>query len=50
MLAVLNKYKLLFIIISFLLLAVLLWMFFFGQGKDKIPSRGVFVLEMQDRG
>ena len=45
MLAILNKYKILFIILSLVLLAVLLWLAVSALGRDKTPSRGVFVLE-----
>lgn len=44
MLAVLNKHKTLLIILSFILLASLIWLFIAGQGRDKDPTRGVFVL------
>ena len=46
MLAILNKYKILFIILlSLVILAVLLWLAVSALGQDKTPSRGVFVLE-----
>ena len=44
MLAVLNRYRVFFIILSLILLAILLWMVITGLDKDKVPSRGVFVL------
>lgn len=45
MLAVLNKYKIFLILVTLILLIVLAWLVIDGLGKNKTPSRGVFVLE-----
>jgi hypothetical protein len=45
MLAVLNRYKIFIIILMGVILAALLWMLISGLGKNKIPSRGVFVMQ-----
>ena len=45
MLAVLNRYRIFLVILTLILLVVLIWLFLAGQGKSKVPSRGVFVLE-----
>jgi hypothetical protein len=44
MLAVLNKYKIFLILITLILLIVLAWLIIDGQGRNKTPTRGVFVL------
>lgn len=44
MLAVLDRYKAFLIILSVIVLAILLWLFISAQDGDKLPSRGVFVL------
>lgn len=44
MLAVLDRYKAFLIILSVIVLAILLWLFIGAQDGDKLPSRGVFVL------
>jgi hypothetical protein len=44
LLAILNRYKAVFIILTLLLLALLIWMIIIGADNDKIPSRGVFVI------
>lgn len=45
MLAVLNRYKLLFALLLLFLVAALIWLLITLQGGNKIPSKGVFVLE-----
>ncbi len=44
MLAVLNRYKLFFIILTLIALAILIMLFITSQNSEKIPSRGVFVM------
>lgn len=48
MLAVLDRYKAFLIILSVIALTILLWLFISAQDKDKVPSRGVFVLHQID--
>ncbi|NLK86334.1 MAG: hypothetical protein GX279_02440 [Clostridiaceae bacterium] len=47
MLAVINRYKVFFIIIALIVLAVLSWLLLSTRGSSKIPSKGVFVLRCQ---
>ncbi|MGI6668937.1 MAG: hypothetical protein ACOX4M_05830 [Acetivibrionales bacterium] len=45
LLAILSRYKAVFIILFLLVLAVaLIWMIFTVPDKDRIPSKGVFVI------
>ncbi len=43
MLAVINRYKVFFIILAFIALAALVWLLLSTQGNSKVPSKGVFV-------
>ena len=45
MFAVLNRYryKVFLVILALFLLIMLLWLHITGQGKEKAPSKGVFV-------
>lgn len=44
MLAILNRYKAVLIILSLVMIALLIWMLVIGTDRDKIPLRGVFVI------
>jgi lipopolysaccharide export system protein LptC len=44
MLAVLNRHKVVFIIMALIILALLAWLLIGSQESDTTPSRGVFVL------
>lgn len=41
---VVRKYRLIFILLSVIILASLAWVFFSKLEAEKIPTRGVFVL------
>ena len=45
MLAVINRYRALFILLMLAVLAALLWLFISMMGDSKVPSKGVFVLD-----
>jgi hypothetical protein len=45
MIAVIQRYKLLIIILSFIVFVLLLWLFVTRLNVNKIPSRGVFVIQ-----
>jgi high-affinity Fe2+/Pb2+ permease len=45
MLAVINRYKVFFIILAFIALAILVWLLLSARSDSRIPSKGVFVLE-----
>lgn len=47
MLAVLNRYKVILILLSIVLFILILWLFIAGAGKNKKPVRGVFVIEQR---
>lgn len=45
MLAVINRHKVIFIIMTIIIMVLLAWLFMGNQQTDDIPSRGVFVLD-----
>ncbi len=45
MLAILNRYKALLVVFVLIALAALIWLFVSGQSNNKVPSKGVFVME-----
>ena len=45
MLAVLSRYKLIFIIMALIILILMTWLFIRNQESEKAPSRVVFVLK-----
>ncbi|NLV36123.1 MAG: hypothetical protein GXY17_05545 [Clostridiaceae bacterium] len=45
MLAVINRHKVIFIIMTIIIMVLLAWLFMGNQQTDNIPSRGVFVLD-----
>jgi hypothetical protein len=45
MVQVLQRYKIIIFILSFLILAGAIWAMYTGHNAKKIPMRGVFVLE-----
>jgi len=47
MLAILNRYKVLFILLSIILFILALWLFITEAGRNERPTRGVFVIEQQ---
>ncbi len=44
MLAVINRYKVFFIILACIALAALVWLLLSTQSNSKAPSKGVFVM------
>lgn len=51
MIAVIQRYKPVLIVIALIMAAILAWLIISRQNSNKIPSRGVFVMErMIDNG
>lgn len=48
MVEVMQKYKTIFIILSLILCVIIAWFVLTKENVDKVPSRGVFVLDSQD--
>jgi|LSQX01.2.fsa_nt_gb hypothetical protein len=44
----LKKYKLIIIVLGFIALAAFITFTMLSKKNDKIPSKGVFVMDMQD--
>ncbi|NMA33524.1 MAG: hypothetical protein GX940_03100 [Clostridiaceae bacterium] len=49
MLIILNRYKVLFAILLIIILAAVIW-FMISARSSKVPSKGVFVMNMTDEG
>lgn len=47
MLAILNRYKVIFILLSIILFILALWFLITESGRNERPTRGVFVIEQQ---
>lgn len=47
MVQVLQRYRVAIIIASLVLFGLLMWLFLTRQSTGKIPSRGVFVMEVE---
>ncbi|MEG6614481.1 hypothetical protein V6C42_16680 [Pseudoclostridium thermosuccinogenes] len=45
MIAVLQKYRMLFLILAILVLAAIIWVVILSRNDRSIPMRGVFVLK-----
>ncbi len=50
MLAVINRYKVFFIILGFIALGILVWLVLSAHSDSRIPSKGVFVVNRMYKG